>query len=47
MVPKWSIPDSVPLNADDKLDQRTSEKWICEVGELQGLRKGEVEKVRA
>ncbi|HEV2515152.1 MAG TPA: virulence-associated E family protein [Devosia sp.] len=40
--------DSVPLNADDKtMIERSSGKWICEVGELQGMRKGEVEKIRA
>lgn len=40
--------DSVPLNADDKtMIERSSGKWICEIGELQGMRKGEVERIRA
>lgn len=40
--------DSVPLNADDKrMIESTSGKWVCEVSELQGMRKGEIEKVRA
>jgi hypothetical protein len=40
--------DSVPLNADDKkMIENSSGKWICEIGELQGMRKGEVEKIRA
>src|SRR5690606_16659244 len=31
--------DSVPLNADDTtMIERSSGKWICEVGELQGMR---------
>lgn len=40
--------DSVPLNADDKvMIERSSGKWICEIGELQGMRKGEIERIRA
>ncbi len=40
--------DSVPLNADDKIMiERTSGKWILEVAELAGMRKGEVERIRA
>jgi hypothetical protein len=40
--------DSVPLNADDKtMIERLAGHWICEVGELQGMRKGEIERIRA
>src|SRR5690606_29612710 len=40
--------DSIPLAADPKLMiEGTSGKWILEVAELSGMRKGEVEHVRA
>ena len=40
--------DSVPLNVDDKkMIESTGGKWIAEFGELAGMRKGEVEKIKA
>jgi hypothetical protein len=40
--------DSVPLSVDDKrMIESTSGKWIAEFGELSGMRKGEVEKIKA
>ena len=40
--------DSLPLNADDKkMIESASGKWIIEVSELQGMRKGDVGKIKA
>jgi hypothetical protein len=40
--------DSVRLNVDDKqMIESSSGIWIAEFGELQGMRKGEVEKIKA
>lgn len=40
--------DSVPLSVDDKrMIESTSGRWIAEFGELSGMRKGEVEKIKA
>ncbi len=40
--------DGLPLNADDKkMIEGASGKWIIEVSELQGMRKGNVGKIKA
>jgi hypothetical protein len=40
--------DSIPLNAKDKeLIEGHGGKWICEIADLQGKRKAEVERVKA
>jgi len=40
--------DSLPLSADDKkMIESASGKWIIEVSELQGMRKGDVGKIKA
>lgn len=40
--------DSVPLNARDKeMIEGHSGKWICEIADLQGLTKAEIERVKA
>jgi hypothetical protein len=40
--------DSVPLNADDKrMMEAMAGKWIAEIAELQGMKKGEVEHIRS
>ena len=40
--------DSLPLNVDDKkMIEAASGKWIIEVSELQGMRKGDVGKIKA
>jgi len=45
--PDW-FSDSIPLNAKDKeLIEGHAGKWICEIADLQGKRKAEVERVKA
>jgi hypothetical protein len=40
--------DSLPLSVDDKrMIEGHTGKWIIEIAELQGMRKGEVEKIKA
>lgn len=44
---EWFV-DDLPLNADGKrVIEQTSGKWIIEAGELKGMRKGEVEHLKA
>ncbi len=45
--PEW-FSDSIPLNAPDKIMiEATAGKWITECPELQGMKKGEVERIRS
>lgn len=45
--PEW-FSDNLPLNADDKrVIEVLTGKWIVEAGELKGMRKGEIEHVKA
>lgn len=45
--PEW-FTDSLPLNAPDKIIMESmAGKWIAEVAELAGMKKGEVERIRS